>query len=623
MCGIYGQYLFSPHSAQHEELLALTGKITDMAWRRGPDDRGVWSDKRKQCYFGFRRLSILDLSVKGHQPMETADGRYTIVFNGEIYNYREIRKELISKGVTFHSNGDTEVVLYALSVWGIAALKKFNGMFAIGFYDTLKNSLLLARDQFGIKPLYYFEHPEGIIFASQYNQILAHPWSQASNIDYQSLSLYFHLGYVPAPFGLVKDTHMLEPGTFLQLSPTQKTIKPFYTFPQYAENSRTLSVAQEELEHVISQAVKRQMVSDVPVASFLSGGIDSPLVTAHMQESTKDKITAYTIGSDNINYDESEDAKQYASQIGCQQILRQFSPDNAHQYISEVIESCGEPLADDSIFPTLMVSQFASENHKVILSGDGGDELFFGYFYRISSILSSAKDFRHPRIIRNLRWALKKYFNLGGGYWNLRWPDVGRWYREKHTQLSGEWQKAIFPDITNWPSDARYFNYNGWDQDETAQWLRWNETVCHLNRVLLKVDRASMYHSLEVRVPLLDMEIVKAALTLSWQNCLDIKNKLGKTPLRAALSKHTCYQSTGKQGFSIPMGQWLKTTLKPMFTDTLLCKKELLGLPINKKQIEKLYKAHVNGEADYSRALWNLLSLSLWESHHFKRSHTF
>ena len=374
MCGICGELRFvaSPSSANWPIII-------DLMARRGPDDEGFWSED-PYCTLGFRRLSILDLSPAGHQPMSAAEGRYVLVYNGEMYNYKVLKQELEQRGVHFHSTGDTEVVLQALACWGRDALARFNGMFSLAFYDTSEKRLLLARDHVGIKPLYYMLSDDGVMFASQYNQLLAHPWSRERTVVPESLSLYFQRHVIPAPHALLERTFMLEPGTWLEVR-CDTTIKKgrYFEFPAYVEPTLHGEEADQAVDAAITDAVRRQLISDVPVGTFLSGGIDSPLVTAKAVEATGGNIRSYSIGLGDHADDESADATAYAKELGVRHILVQFTAEKALDMFNDVIAATGEPFAEYSIFPTMLVAQLARQDVTVILSGDGGDELFWGY----------------------------------------------------------------------------------------------------------------------------------------------------------------------------------------------------------------------------------------------------
>lgn len=617
MCGIIGFFYINSKLSNND--ICLIKKLSELMVHRGPDDEGVWTDGER-CILGFRRLAILDLSRNAHQPMTTYDGRYVIVYNGEVYNFQELRKELASKGIRFRSTGDTEVVLYALAHWGVRALEKFNGMFALGFYDTVQKRLLLARDHAGIKPLYYMLTPHGLVFSSQYDQILAHPWSQGLKVSPESLALYLRLGYIPAPYAFLKNTHMLEPGTWLEIS-SDGTVRQgrFFKFPKYVEPELWGEKAYEAVDTVVTEAVQRHLVSDVPLGVFLSGGIDSPLVAAKVKAVSNKEVKAFTIGTDEDRFDESPDAIKYAQELGLEHIVEYVTSKDALNMLHDVIAATGEPFGDYSIFPTMIVTRLASREVKVILSGDGGDELFWGYVGRFGSVIEKAKDFRQPYWWRSLRWGMKKLFNLGNGHRNLRWFSIGDWYRAKHTRIPEQWLQRIFPDISPWPENFSLFTYNDWEPNRTAQWLRWNEFVGHLTMVLLKVDRASMYHSLEVRVPLLDREVVDIATRVDWHSCLDLERGIGKLPLRYSLARHVSCQTQAKRGFTVPMDEWLRGDLRPIFEEAVLARREIVGLSLERKALSEMFHQHLSGRADYSWGLWVLLSLALWEERYFKR----
>jgi len=335
MCGIIGQLAFS-NGEIREPGADIIRQLTPLMARRGPDDEGVWSDGQF-CSLGFRRLAVLDPSPAGHQPMLTEDKRYALVYNGELYNFRELRRELKLDGVRFRSNGDTEVVLYALARWGLRTLSRFNGMFALGFYDSVDKRLFLARDHAGIKPLYYALTPRGLVFASQYDQILAHPWNHGLEISPQALGLYLRLGYIPAPYALLRNTHMLEPGSWLEITGEGRVQHAkFFEFPLYREPDLRGEEACDAVDAALTAAVRRQLVSDVPVGTFLSGGIDSPLVAAKMCAASNHPVRAFTIGMNDDLLDETPDALAYARELGVEHYVERMSPDHAPDMIGDV-----------------------------------------------------------------------------------------------------------------------------------------------------------------------------------------------------------------------------------------------------------------------------------------------
>ena len=617
MCGIVGELRYGRSAAVEAFDFA---RLIDLMARRGPDDAGYWADDR--CRLGFRRLAILDLSPAANQPM-LADGRYALVYNGELYNFRELRAELERAGIPFRTSGDTEVVLRALIHWGRDALARFNGMFALGFYDAVRGSLLLARDPMGIKPLYVLESTEGLLFASQYDQLLAHPWSAGLAVSPGALAIYFRRGYVPAPYGLLERTAMLEPGGWLEATADGAIARGrYYAFPVYAEPDLRGEAAYEAVDAAVDAAVRRQMVSDVPLGAFLSGGIDSPLVAAKAARvadgNGTPRPTVFTIGNGNSPLDESADAAEYARRLALRHVVEQATADGALVWLDRVVEACSEPMADYSIFPTMLVACLARREVTVMLSGDGGDELFWGYAFRMAPVLALAESFRRPRWQRNAAHAVRA---LAGddSRRNLRWPTIGDWYLTRHTWFPDQARAKVLPDLADLPDSWTPYRYDGWRQDETAQWLRWNELYSHLDRVLLKVDRASMYHSLEVRVPLLDREVLDVAARVDWRSCLDVAADTGKLPLRRALERETGIQTGGKRGFGVPMDEWLHGPLRPVFEDVVLERGDLLGLPFDRPAMARLLADHVAGRANRTLPLWSILTLALWNERYLRR----
>lgn len=549
--------------------------------------------------------------------MTSGNDRYVLVFNGEVYNFMDLRKQLASRGIKFCSTSDTEVVLYALIEWGISALAKFNGMFALGFYDRVGKKLLLARDHAGIKPLYYLKCPDGIVFSSQYDQLLAHPWSHNLEVSSEALGLYLRLAYIPAPYALKKSTHMLEPGMWIEISADgQFNQGRYFDFPSYVTPSLHGEEAIEAVDAAVTAAVRRQLVSDVPVGAFLSGGIDSPLVVAKMRSACNNPIHTFTIGTGEKATDESEDAMTYAQEIGVEHKVEHIAPDQALGLIDDVIDACGEPFGDYSIFPTLMVSRLAARDHKVVLSGDGGDELFWGYPDRFITLLNLTKDFSRPHWFRKMRLGMNSILRRGNRSRLLSMDSLGECHRSIHNHLPEALLKEVFPSLPNWPAECAAFSYNSHDMNEIARLSRRHESIYHLTMVLMKVDRASMYNSLEVRVPLLDREVIEVASRIDWRDCLNIEQRIGKLPLRRTLAKYVKHQTYTKRGFEVPMATWLRTSLKGLFEDAVLRKPDIMGLEINRKALSKIFDQHVSGERNYAWGLWPLLSLALWADRH-------
>jgi len=509
------------------------------------------------------------------------------------------------------------VVLYALAEWGKPVLERFNGMFALAFYDSLEKKLLLARDHVGSKPLYYLTSPRGLVFGSQYDQLMAHPWAKGLKTNPGALSLYLCFGYIPAPYAILERTHLLEAGSWLEVDRTGKINEGrYFEFPKYQVPDLSGLDAYEAVDAALLGAVQRQVVSDVPLGCFLSGGVDSPLVTAMAQSLSHKPVKAFTIGVQNSVLDESGDAIQYAKRIGAEHQVEMIRFDQVSSLVAEVAEACSEPFGDYSIFPTLLVSKLASRQVKVMLSGDGGDELFWGYTGRMRNAIRFAHLFKLPFWLRKLRWfALKR-----PGEWNLRYfKTAGEWYQSNHKHNFDPWLQAIFPGFSPFPQDYAQYYYSGSDPDQTAQWVRWNEFTGHMGNGMLKVDRGSMYNSLEVRTPILDREVIATALRVDWHSCLDVEKDIGKLPLRHTLAKRVAVQSEGKRGFTVPMGDWLRGPLREMFEDLVLAKKELLGLEVNQATMWKNFQEHLEGQFNRDWGLWIFLSLALWEETHYEK----
>ncbi len=617
MCGLAGAFAYQ--DATTEELAVPVRAMSELIVRRGPDDHGVWTDDRR-CALGFRRLSILDLSPTGHQPMVTQDGRFVLIFNGEIYNFRELRSELIASGDVLRSSGDAETLLHLLAKRGPSALGSLNGMFALALYDTQERRLYLARDHAGMKPLFYAETATGIVFGSQYDQLLAHPWLRGARFSDAGRALYLRFGFLPAPYGLHEGVRQVDAGECIEVREDRRLVRHRFYAPRVWE-SPTLrgEAALEAFDAAFSRAVRRHLIADVPVGVFLSGGIDSPLVAAEARSQTSGGLKAFTIAVDDPELDESADASAYARELGFEHHVEVSRPDDAVSMIDDVVSACTEPTADYSIFPTLLVSRLARSHVKVVLSGDGGDELFWGYPSRFSSAIEHARYMKWPRPARAAAIVARRAFGIGTATRDvLRYPDVGRFYRKKHTLVDEASLAAIFPALPALPDDFAEFDFDGVDPDRVAQWVRWNEFRFHLARVLAKVDRASMYHSLEVRVPLLDREVIEVAWRTDWRSCLSIDERIGKRLLRRALARRLRHSTQSKRGFTVPMHRWLVGPLAPLVREHLLQARELAGLEIAPRHLAERYRRLVDGDHTVAWGLWSLLSLAMWSRRYLR-----
>jgi len=583
MCGIVGQFnyvstLFPPD---------LWEKIIAMMHRRGPDDTGLWTDN-KHCIFGCKRLSIIDVDPVANLPMRSVDGNYILAYNGELYNFQELRNELKLKGYRFYTKGDSEVVLNSLIEWQESAFNKFNGMFAVAFYDLKNKNILLGRDHAGIKPLYYLLGSQGILFASQYDQILAHPWSKKLTYSKESIELYLRLGYIPPPLALLDNTYMLEAGSWLALDLKGNCkVHKYFNFIQSQDINKGL-LKEDILERIsvsIIQSVKSQMVSDVAVGSFLSGGIDSPLISAIMAKELRGKLPTFSIGLDNKNLDESEEIITYAKYIGAESHMETLTDNLAESLFTEVLDSIKEPMADEGIFPSLLVSKLARKHVKVVLSGEGGDELFWGYYPRQAPIIRNEAN--------EYNTSGRKYFSFFSSFTERQF-------------------KRCFPEIEWLPSKNQIFNFDSTDPNENARFMRQYEFEMYLPFILLKTDRSSMHHSLEVRVPLLDRRVIDLASQIDFNMCIDIGKGIGKMPLRNVLNKFVPRQTKAKKGFTISMDEWIRKPLRGIMEESLQTLRGLEYFNINHKAILELFTNHIKRVENNGMALWQLLILDQW-----------
>jgi asparagine synthase (glutamine-hydrolysing) len=620
MCGICG-ILSVDESARQPEFAGAVKAMAHLMVRRGPDDESFWADPAGHLRLGFRRLSILDLTSAGRQPMVSADGHSVIVFNGEIYNFQDLRQELEVAGVQFRSRSDTEVLLEALNLWGTEAIPKLNGMFAFAWYSQKTRTLVLARDHAGIKPLYYFVHPagKGVAFASQFNALLHTPWGEPGPVREDVLRLYLRLHHLPPPYGLMENTYQVPLGSYLLVHPDGRVENhTWWKLPDNPEPQYQGEIALELLNEALYRAVKRQRVADVPLGVFLSGGVDSPLVTAFAKEQIGAELKAFTIGNPGWRQDESREAISYAQAL---QVCHRVEPalsDEVIAAIPEVMKAQHEPFADFSILPTLLVSRFARREITVALSGDGGDELFFGY-ERPLSLLRGGREFKWPWQIRVALYALGK---LGIGRHR---SDVivsrtpGKYYFEVNSRLKDEDLDLIAPRLPGLPADfAIYADPKPWGLRDLANFSRRAEYYGQLQRGLKKVDMASMYHSLEVRVPLLDREIIDLSLRIDPFYCMH--DGLRKAILREALEKFVPADSIpmAKRGFAVPLGDWLRGPLRPLVEETLFGGDLYPSGIFNPRGLRLYWESHLSGQRDAKWGLWTILALQWWAATHLK-----
>lgn len=616
MCGIFGEFANSSRLLDKSEFL----KLNALSYRRGPDSSGHYSDQL-HVQFGFNRLAILDLSENGDQPMHSPSGRYTVVFNGEIYNHLEIRQQMARSNHRYKGTSDTETIVTALDHFGLnKTIELLDGMFGIAIYDHQNTLIHLARDFAGIKPLHYGVQNNHLVFASQYDQISKHPVFKAAEIDASVLKLYLRQHFIPAPFGILKNTFQVLPGEIVTFNAELNIQKyRYWEFP--ASISPSIfdeKKALEFLDENLNSAVKDELLADVPLGSFLSGGIDSPLICQYAQKNFPQRLKAFTIGSDSPVHDESEDAKKYGGFMGLDLVLRKMDSLEAMAELENAMKSLSEPFADPSIIPTYLVSKLARKKVTVALSGDGGDELFFGY-ERFWSLAKNKSFFRYPFPVKYLLYGadkvLTKNKNLNS---NLLFKSYGEGHFTMHSRTSDSLVNELFPDLSDvtLPSEYDVYRYDSTDKEANLlSKMRQAEFYGMMQKTLHKVDRASMANSLEIRVPFLKKSFIEASFQLDPYLSYgpDKKKELLKKLLKWHFPEAPI--DNRKRGFSIPLDKWIREGLKDSFRDTLLGNRSITQyFDINQAKLESLLDQHIVKGKDCKWPLFTIYSLLNWKT---------
>ena len=641
MCGIAG-LIDTGSSGSSDGLRALIEAMTTALSHRGPDDHGLWIDAARGLALGQRRLSIVDLSQAGHQPMVSANGRFVIVYNGEVYNHQETRKELEALGVSFRGTSDTEVILEACAAWSVErTLPKLNGMFAFALWDREQHTLRLVRDRLGIKPLYWAKFGRLFLFGSELKALRAHR-SWAPKVRPDAIAAYMRHVYIPGPHTIYEGVRKLEPGTILTWNVgdnSEPTLERYWDLSEIerrgrsARNKPSSPQLEEELHLLLKDAVKRRMVADVPLGAFLSGGVDSSTVASLMQSQSAVPIKTYTVGFAQNQFDEAPYARAVAQHLGTDHTELYVSPEDALSVIPDLPHWYDEPFADSSQIPTLLVSRLTRQHVTVALSGDGGDELFAGYQrYFWNRKLQTWFD-RVPRGVR------------GVAGWGLRAlsPELRSWAIE---QLPSPVRRIItegriekLSDVLNasdaaalyrrilslWPNPSALVpgttEARGrlWEQGLTAgldpmiEAPQFIDTLTYLpDDILTKVDRASMAFGLEARVPLIDYRVVE----LSWRlpMAMKVRDGRGKWILRQILDRYVPKHliDRPKMGFGVPLGDWLRGPLREWAED-LLSESSLTqqGL-LNTALVRRTWSEHLTGRQERADQLWAILMLQAW-----------
>ena len=576
MCGITGFIDFKKVS-DADSLSLMTASII----HRGPDDLGneLFEAPNANVGFGFRRLSIIDLSPLGHQPMHFEEKGLTIVFNGEIYNYREIKKELEAAGYTFRSGSDTEVILKSYDRWGTACVERFIGMFAIAIYDSVRGKVILFRDRAGVKPLFWYHRDGLILFGSELKTFSAHKGFK-KDIDFDALSLYFQRGYISAPYTIFKHTHKLLPGHFLEIDLKNQSLsekKYWDVVDAYNAPKSTLSYAEamEKTEALMLSSFQYRMIADVPVGVFLSGGYDSTAVAALLQKNSTSRIKTFTIGFDDPKFNEAQHARSVAELIGTEHQEYTCTYQDALDILPEWASIYDEPFGDTSGIPTILVSRMARKTVTVALSADGGDEIFAGYpkyfnaLKRIKklsmpgvSLLSAIIPVGgHPISHQNKRSKFKDYFESG--------DDVKKFDIISQAMTFYETQHLFSHDIKNRHTPFDEGSLLNSSNDTLSKFQAVEYKTYMVDDILQKVDRATMCTSLEGREPFLDHRLVEFAATLPSE--YKYRNGVGKAILKDIVHKYVpaSIMQRPKMGFGVPLSKWLKNELKDTLTDVI------------------------------------------------------
>lgn len=634
MCGITGFWdtsnsntLSQKDNILEEMSLALT--------HRGPDGHGFWNDVKSGIYLGHRRLSIYDLSSQGLQPMISASGRYVIVFNGSIYNFQEIKKEVIN--YKWKTNTDTEVILACIENFGLdKALDKFEGMFAIAVWDIQEEKLFLARDRVGEKPLYYYHFNGKVIFGSELSAISKYPNIDLS-LDLQSIEMQLRLSYIPAPFSIYKNISKVLPGTIVAIDNKGKTsTSSYWSFQDIAKQTKkniSLEDAKTDFNKLFTKTIKQQLSADVAVGTFLSGGTDSSLVTA-FAKSINSNVSSFSIGIKDSSFNEADNAKEVAKILGTNHHELYISEQDILDIVPSISDKYSEPFADSSQLPTYMVSKLAKSNITVALSGDGADEIFAGYnrhklipniFKKAKSIPGSIKNILAltlgsvPVQVYNFLYSPLRLINSQ----KYNHQDIGDKIHKFSQLLAKKDIEAMYNSVTNiWhnppvkgiKSRAR----DNFKIENSLDFMLMNDSLQYLpDDILTKVDRASMSVALECRAPFLDHNLINFAWSLP--NELKINQGQGKYLLKKVLEDHLpkelIYQP--KKGFGIPIGDWLKGPLLP-WSQSLLNKKVIEKYDfLDFNEIWRTWSKHRSGLVNAPYKMWNALMLISWlESNH-------
>ncbi|MDZ4785312.1 MAG: asparagine synthase (glutamine-hydrolyzing) [bacterium] len=640
MCGIAG-FLQNNCSSPSD----IIKRMTDAISHRGPDADGMMINKDFGTYFGHRRLSIVDLSPTGAQPMTSMDGRFVISYNGEIYNFRDLRNELEALGHIFRGSSDTEIMLSAFSEWGVeASIPKFNGMFAFSLLDKNLGEFFLIRDRLGVKPLYYGVFNGALIFASEIKGVKEHPNFKAEILP-ESVAHFMRYGYIRAPFSIYKNLYKLLPGTILKINledfykrglQSARLISYWEPLPfvlNQSQNSLNVSAQIEELHALLRDSIGIRMIADVPLGAFLSGGIDSSTVVALMQEQSRKPVKTFTIGFNESGYNEAPQAKKIAEHLNTDHTELYITSAEAQKCIPELSKYYDEPFGDISQIPTYLVSEMTRKHVTVSLSGDGGDELFLGY----SRYFAANNAWKTLQYLPNFAWKCIADIirSLPSETWDSAIRMLGfvlpnsmgfknpgeRLHRFSSRMIAKDFVSFYDNMMSHWPKEV---SLNGiapqplidpsiLNRIDKFSYMSLMDLTSYLpDDIFCKLDRASMAHGLEAREPLLDYRIVEYALKLPT----DLKYRGGRSKwiLRKVLEKYIPLNlmNQPKMGFGVPIDSWLRKDLK-VWANHLLSKKTIAKQGFfNSELIDQYWQGHVSGSANNMYLLWDVLMFQDW-----------
>ena len=633
MCGIAG-FLINNSALSEKEAENILLKMCRAIRYRGPDDQGTRligfdSDRKIKVGLGHNRLSIIDLTMAGHQPMTNEDNSIWLTYNGEIYNFPELREFLIAKGHVFRSKTDTEVIIHGYEEWGAECLERFNGMFAFGLWDAKKKVLMLARDRMGKKPLYYSLAGGNILFASEPKAILQFP-GFAREIDRLSLRKYFLYEYVPSPDTIYKGMKRLEAGNVAIWRNGTVSMNQYWNIS--FNKSTKVAGACVRLKEILKDSVTKRLISDVPLGVFLSGGMDSSSITSLMAEVVpSEHIKTFTIGFEDESFDESGYAREVAGYFKTDHYEKILDPYIMLEILPDILNFLDEPFADASIIPTYLLSKFTRERVKVALSGDGGDELFAGYdtfpAHKLARIYEKIPTFIRKGLLEKIVYSLPVSFDNLSFDFKLKQFLKGIPYPpEVRNQV---WLGSFSPDEQNCLLredinagggahdlfDALYTSLKACDAKNYIELIIYLYCKFYLqDDILVKTDRASMACSLEVRAPLLDYRFVEFACGLPIS--AKLRGFTTKRIFKKAMKRYLPRVVTRrpKKGFGIPIAKWIRSDAKGLITDELAYDKIKRENLLNPAFIQNVLDEHFNGKKDNRKTLWTLLMFELWYS---------